>query len=281
MIIKDLLKNGADKLKENNIEGANNISRILFANILNVSKEYLIMHDKEEVMDENIDEFYTDIEKIVEGYPLQYITNNQEFMKLNFYVDENVLIPQPDTEILVEKVLEIVNKNYKNTSINILDLCTGSGAIAISIAKNIQNCMIEASDISNDALNIAKRNAKDNNVNIEFINSNLFERIYNKFDIIVSNPPYIESSIIKTLSRDVQNEPLIALDGGEDGLEFYRKIALNAYKFMKNNGYILLEIGYNQKEKVIEILENIEKYVEIQCIKDYNNNDRVIIAKKR
>lgn len=274
MNIKDLLIFGTKYLKDSNIDEANLKCKILLASILKVSKEYLIIHDLEELAENIVTEFKNKIEEIKSGKPLQYITNKQEFMGLNFYVNENVLIPQPDTEILVE---EVINKIKQNVSSTVLDLCTGSGAIAISIAKNINGLTAFASDISDKALEVAKKNAKDNNVQVNFILSDMLENINSKFDCIVSNPPYIEDSIIKTLPKEVQNEPYIALSGGEDGLKFYRIIAENAKKFLNDNGFVAVEIGYNQKDKVIQIFEN-EGYKNIYSKKDFGGNDRIVIA---
>ena len=202
-------------------------------------------------------------------------------MGIEFYVDEKVLIPQPDTEILVEEVLKIYEKNLnnkeENNNIKILDICTGSGAIAISISKILKNVDITASDISKDALEIAKKNAINNNVEIEFIKSNMFENINNKYNIIVSNPPYIKTDIIKTLDRQVQNEPLIALDGGEDGLEFYRILVKESKKYLKENGFICMEIGFDQKEEVEKLLID-NNYSNIYCKKDLSENDRIVVA---
>ena len=220
------------------------------------------------------------IDKIINGKPIQYITNEQEFMKLKFYVDENVLIPQPDTEILVEKVIN----DIKDKEVKILDLCTGSGVIAISLAKYINTSKIFATDISNKAIQIAKLNAEKNLVHkkIEFILSDMFKNINeDKYDVIVSNPPYIKTEVIKTLDKQVKHEPILALDGGIDGLNFYKIIAENAYKFLNNRGKIYLEIGYDQKDQVIELLKNTLKYKDIICIKDLNLNDRVVIASKK
>lgn len=279
MEIRQAIIENAKILKENNITDSYNIARILMAYTINKPKEYLVINDKEILKDEILHVYNDNIEKIKSGYPLQYITNNQEFMKLNFYVDDNVLIPQPDTEVLVEEVIKICKTKYKDKKIKILELCTGSGAIAISIKKYIENIQILATDISSNALEVAKKNARLNNVEIKFIESNMFEQINGKYDIIVSNPPYIETENLKTLSKDVQCEPSLALDGGIDGLSFYREISQNAYKYLKNNGYLALEIGYNQKNSVIDILEKENKYKEIKCIKDLENNDRVIISR--
>ena len=217
------------------------------------------------------------IDKIINVKQIQYITNEQEFMKLKFYVDENVLIPQPDTEIIVEKVID----EFKDKELKILDLCTGSGTIAISLAKYIERCNILATDISSKAIQIAKLNAEKNQVHkkIEFVLSDMFEEIRkDKFDIIVSNPPYIKTEVIKTLDKQVQNEPKLALDGGINGLKFYEIISKNAYKFLNNNGKIYLEIGYDQKNDVIDLLKKTQKYKDIICIKDLELNDRLIVA---
>ena len=279
MEIRQAIIENAKILKENNITDSYNIARILMAYTINKPKEYLVINDKEILKEEILQLYNSKIEKIKNGYPLQYITNNQEFMKLNFYVDDNVLIPQPDTEVLVEEVIKICKTKYKDKQIKVLDLCTGSGAIAISIKKYLENIQILATDVSSNALEVAKKNARLNDVEIKFIESNMFEKINSKYDIIVSNPPYIEKEILKTLSKDVQCEPIIALDGGTDGLSFYREISQNSYKYLKNNGYLALEIGYNQKNSVIDILKKENKYKDIKCIKDLENNDRVIISR--
>ncbi len=237
-----------------------------------------MIYDNKEVENIDRDRYIKNVKRLILGEPLQYITGIQEFMKLNFLVTKDVLIPRPDTEILVE---EVIRKAENISNPVILDLCTGSGAIAVSLAKYIKNVHICAVDISSKALEIAKKNAELNGVknNIEFIESNLFDKIKErKFDIIVSNPPYIETETIKTLSKDVQSEPKIALDGGKDGLDFYRKIADSGSKYLNRQGYICLEIGYNQRIAVRQILENKKRYVNINCIKDLCGNDRVITA---
>ncbi len=213
--------------------------------------------------------------------PIQYITNKQEFMNLEFYVDENVLIPQPDTEILVEEVINIAKQ--KKEDIQILDICAGSGAIGIAISKNIENAHITMSDISTDALQIAKKNSEKyiSLSKVEFVESNMFESITDKYDVIVSNPPYIQTSVIETLSKNVQKEPILALDGGKDGLSFYKILANEAYKFLNNEGYLCMEIGYDQKEEVIKLLNNTGKYKEIYSKKDLAGNDRIVVATRK
>ncbi len=280
MNIKEIRKIAIENLIKSNIEDSNTKISILLQYLLSMSKTEIMLHENMELDETQKEEIFKCVEEIIEGKPIQYITHHQEFMGLDFYVDENVLIPQPDTEILVEETIHMINR--KNENIRILDLCTGSGAIAVSIenyALDRNIIKIYASDISAEALEIARKNAILNNeeTNIRFIKSNMFENINDKFDIIVSNPPYIETQTIANLSKEVQNEPRIALDGGADGLAFYRIIAKEAKKYLNRNGWILFEIGYNQKEAVSNLLQE-EKHENITCIKDLNGNDRVIMA---
>ena len=343
MRIIDALDDKIRLLKLNKIDDSSIIARELLCFIMHVDKTNLIIHEYDEIENDTLQEFSKEIENIINGKPIQYITHNQEFMGLDFYVDENVLIPQPDTEILVEEVLKIVNNlkdlNIYNTTtkctkatekrkelaeeiadeknmskyedddkIKILDLCTGSGAIAISLDKILNksseennteklkeeycncnkkevknqkcgNAIVFASDISQKALEVAEKNNESNETKVKFILSDLFENIKeNKFDIIVSNPPYIRTNVIKELSKQVKHEPQIALDGGEDGLDFYRNIINEAPKYLKVNGYLCFEIGFDQKEAVINILKDTEKYCNIKAVKDLSGNDRCIIA---
>ena len=267
-----------NKLKEHDIEDYNLKAKLLICKEINKPKEYLVIHDKEELANEKILKIKNNVKKIIEGYPIQYITGKQEFMELNFFVNENVLIPQPDTEILVEEVINI-SKNIENPKI--LDLCTGSGAIAVALKKYINKAKIIASDISQNALDVAKINAKNNNAEIEFIESDLFNNIEKKFNIVASNPPYIKTDVINNLSLEVQNEPHIALDGGQDGLKFYKHIINNAYKYLEKDGCLALEIGYDQKKEVIHLIEDSQKYKEIYSKKDLSGNDRIIVCKRR
>lgn len=279
MTIKETLRKGIIELKINNIQEPSLKARLLLQYILNKPRQYLIIYDNKQLTLRQEVNFFKGIKKLVKGIPLQHITHSQEFMKMTFYVNEDVLIPRPDTEILVEEVIKIAKKiNAKK----ILDLCTGSGAIAVSLAKYIENSQITAVDISTKAISVAKLNAKNNNVEnqITFVESDLFKQLpKEKYDIIVSNPPYIKKEIIKSLDKEVQNEPKIALDGGYDGLDFYRKIINNADEFLKFTGYVCLEIGYDQKDDVLELFESKGKYVDATCKKDLFDNDRVVIAR--
>ena len=280
MVIKEALKKSIELLEENNIEESMLKAKIILANLLSKPKEYLFINEKEK-LDKQVEEsFFEKINELCNNVPLQYLTNSQEFYGLNFYVNNDVLIPRSDTEILVEEVIKHI-KNIKNVenNIKILDMCTGSGIIAIILAKYCENVNITAVDKSEEALNVAIKNAKIHNVyeKINFMKSDMFENLKNKYKIIVSNPPYIEREVINTLSKDVQNEPKMALDGGIDGLEFYKIIEKNTEKFLEKGGEIFLEIGYNQKNSVSQIFS--KKFDSINCIKDLNGLDRVVILK--
>ena len=276
MTIKEILSKGMIMLKGNNIDSPKVKARLLLQYILKKPRQYLIVYDNEEVGKKEQWEYFVNIEKLSNRVPLQHITHTQEFMKMDFYVDENVLIPRPDTEILVEEVIKIAQKINKP---KILDLCTGSGAIAISIAKNIPDTEIYGIDISSKALDIAKKNAKALQANVKFIKSNLFNKLDKmKFDIIVSNPPYIKRRDINYLSEEVRKEPNVALDGGIDGLDFYRKITEQAIDYLKLGSYLCYEIGFDQKDEVIDIINKQQQYSKTYCRKDLGGNDRVIIT---
>ena len=281
MTISDAIKKGMIELKNYNIEEPKLKSRLLMQYVLNETRQYVIVNDMENLEKNREKQYFEGIKILKKGIPIEHITHQKEFMKLNFFVDKNVLIPRQDTEILVEEVIKIAKRiNAKK----ILDLCTGSGAIAVSLAKYLPQTEITAIDISNDALKIAKKNAVSNNVEnqITFISSDMFTNLNEeKFDIIVSNPPYIKTNVIKELDIQVKNEPYIALDGGEDGLDFYKKIINESYQYLKCNGYLCLEIGFDQKFDVIELIENAEKFDGTYSKKDLFDNDRIIITRMR
>lgn len=280
MRLKEVVEKARLDLENNGINDSTIIVKQLLCYVLKIKKEQIIINYENELEDYKIKDIETYIKKIIDGKPIQYIINNQEFMNLNLYVDENVLIPQPDTEILVENIIE----KYKEKKCKILDLCTGSGAIAVALAKYIENAQIVASDISNKAIQIAKLNAEKNLVHkkINFIKSNMFDKInVFDFDVIVSNPPYIKTEVIEKLDKQVKSEPYIALDGGIDGLDFYRIIVNEAPKYLNDNGMIFLEIGYDQKNDLLDLIEKNNNYKETICLKDLSNNDRAIISKKK
>lgn len=276
MTIKQAITKGMIMLKSNNVESPKLKARLLLQYVLDKPRQYIIVYDNKEIDKQQQWQYFVNIEKLTKGIPLQHITHRQEFMKMDFFIDENVLIPRSDTEILVEEVIKIAQKY---NSPRILDLCTGSGAIAISLKKFVPNADITAVDISEKALEIAQKNAEKLEAKINFVKSDLFDKLDNKkFDIIVSNPPYIRKDEIKKLSEEVQKEPKIALDGGEDGLDFYRIIAEQAINYLKTGSFLCFEIGYNQKNDVIKIIEDEQNYKNTYCKKDLYGNDRIIIT---
>ena len=281
MTIKQAMIKGVTILKLEKISTPKLKARLLLQYVLKKPRQYLIVYDNQKLTDKEEQEYLKYIELVAQGEPIEHITHQKEFMKLSFYVDENVLIPRQDTEVLVEEVIKIA-KNIRAKKI--LDLCTGSGAIAVSLAKYLENTQITALDISGKALDVAIANAKNNHVQekITFVESNLFQDLrQEKYDIIVSNPPYIRRKEIATLDKEVRKEPKIALDGGEDGLDFYREIINKGYEYLKYGGYICLEIGYDQKEEVMQIIKDKKQYTETYWKKDLYDNDRVIVTRLR
>jgi release factor glutamine methyltransferase len=265
-------------------------AEVLLAFFLKVDRSFLFAHFSDDLDEKGSDSFFEIIDKRVSGVPVPYITGRKEFMGISFKVNENVLIPRPDTEVLVEETIELANEMQKGlASLEILDLCCGSGAIAVSLAYYLNKAKLTASDISGPALIIAKDNARDYKLTnkIKFVHGDLFEPFKSagfgksQFDIIVSNPPYIKSLEIQTLQREIlENEPLLALDGGESGLDFYAKIIEKAPDFLKKNGCLILEIGYDQKDAVFALLEATGKFKEYKVEKDLAGHDRVVVAKK-
>ena len=221
-----------------------------------------------------------------QGEPLQYIVGSCEFMGLPFVIDSRVLIPRPETEILAERILAIAQQ-AQSSPLGVLDLGTGSGNIAISLAKFIDPCSVTALDISPEALALAKINARKNSVahKINFIRRDMIAYLSDHrpeedpFDILVANPPYISSSHIQQLPREVQHEPRIALDGGEDGLHFYRAIIERAPSILKRGGYLALELGDGQRAALEKLLVNTSAYQDIHFDKDYCGMDRVLLAR--
>lgn len=222
------------------------------------------------------------LEKIInESYPVQYITNSQAFFNEVYYVDENVLIPRQDTEILVEKAIDYIrNEGIKDA----IDLCTGSGAIGISVARNSDIEKVTLIDISEDALDVAYRNIEDNSMEdkITVLQSNLLEEVIKnqiKTDMILSNPPYIKSEDMASLDANVKYEPALALDGGATGMNFYEKIVEQAKYVLNNNGLLIFEIGYDELEQMKELIAKNKEYTMLESVKDYGGNDRVVVCR--
>lgn len=278
MNINEVLKVGRENLLQNDVDPRE--ARLLLAFVLQVRKEELItIH---EISEENYKKYIEIINRRASGEPYAYITGHKEFMKLDFKVNKNVLIPREDTELLVEQMIEIVKQKQNKSDVStpklrILDMCTGSGCIAISLAKILENIEVTAVDISEKALEIAKENAKNNSVEVQFVLSNLFEKIDKKFDIIVSNPPYIQTKVIEELQKEVKNEPILALDGGETGLNFYEEIIEKAPQFLNENGVLVFEIGYDQAIAVSNKMKE-NGFEDITVKKDLGNQDRVVVG---
>ena len=273
MTYREALLSGEKILDMAQIVDAKNDAWLLMEMVCKIDKTFYYVHMDEEIPVDEMKEYESVLKKRAERVPLQYITGEQEFMGLTFYVNSNVLIPRQDTETLVEEAL-----NLAKPGMRILDMCTGSGCIIISILKNKSDIKGVGCDISKQALIVAKENAKLNNVNVAFEYSDLFENIEGKFDMIVSNPPYIRSAEIPSLMPEVaQFEPLKALDGSEDGLEFYRRIIKESKNYLNTDGYIIFEIGNDQGEAVSNML-TYAGYNNVRVIKDLAHNDRVVCA---
>ena len=277
--IKRLLDWTTEYLKKNNIDEPHLEAEILLAHALNTERIRLYI-DFEKVVDKNtLETFKGSIKRRAKGEPSAYITGNKQFMSLNFSITKDVLIPRPETEMLVENVIELSKKIEGKATI--LDIGTGSGAIAVSIAKYIDNSEVVATDFSGKALEVAASNAKKHGVEnkIKFVNADLFPNEVQKFDIIVSNPPYIRTSDIKGLQKEIRDfEPLSALDGGTDGLTYYRKILEKSSEYLKENGAVILEISPELAKDIVSLAKSEFRSKEIKVIKDLNGLDRAVIA---
>ena len=242
--------------------------------VCKIERSYYYVHGEEDITQDAQKEYEIAVQKRAEHIPLQYIIGEQEFMGLRFKVNSNVLIPRQDNETLVEQVLKIVKPGMK-----VLDLCTGSGCVLISVLKNAPELTGMGSDISKTALLVAKENAKLHEVDAEWVRSDLFDNITETFDVIMANPPYIPTGEILSLMPEVRDfEPENALDGGADGLDFYRKIAGQVKDYLNPGGYVYMEIGYDQGEAVSELMRNAG-FTEVEVIKDLARNDRVVKGK--
>lgn len=271
MKYREAMQAGEKILQEAGIVDAKNDAWLLLAMVCRVDHTYYYMHMEEELLQEQQDEYDVVLKKRAEHVPLQYITGEQEFMGLPFKVNSNVLIPRQDTETLVEEALKVIRPGMK-----VLDMCTGSGCILISILKNVMDVEGVGCDISKQALIVAKENAKLNNVVATFERSDLFDHVSETFDVIVSNPPYIRTEELASLMPEVcQFEPVSALDGKEDGLFFYRRMITESREYLNPGGCILFEIGYDQGQAVASMLKEAG-YTEVRVIKDLAQNDRVV-----
>jgi release factor glutamine methyltransferase len=279
MNIENILVKGIAILKNNNIPNPSLDSEILLSESINKDKKYIILNSKKKLNRSQLDSFNTFIDRRKNGEPIAYLTSKKEFWKDEFYVNKDVLIPRPDTEMIIEQVIKTYSKN---SQLQVLDIGTGSGCILLSIIKERPNFYGTGIDISKKSINVSKINAKQLNLanRVKFIHSSVDNFNIGKYDLIVSNPPYIELLNLKYLEKDVINfEPKLALSGGFDGFSKIRKVITRTSTLIKKKGKFILEIGFNQKNRVKEILKEKGFYVN-KVIKDYGKNDRCIISTK-
>ena len=271
MTYRELFEYGKKQLEDAGIEEAALDARLLLEYICHTDRNALLVHG-DSVRSDLEEQFYRMvIEKRAQRIPLQHITGQQEFMGLTFKVNEHVLIPRQDTEILVEEAMR-----YLSDGMRILDICTGSGCILLSLLKYSNECEGLGVDISDDALAVARENAQNLGLEAEFRHSDLLEKVEGKFDMIVSNPPYIETAVIDTLMPEVrEHEPMLALVGREDGLYFYRRIVEQCTSYMARGARLFFEIGYDQGEAVKDMMIH-KGFCEVEIIKDYAGLDRVV-----
>lgn len=274
MNYREAYETGKGTLAAAGIEEAELDARLLLEEICGTDRNTLLVHGDRNVTEEELAQYKEMLEKRSAHIPLQQIIGRQSFMGLDFYVDENVLIPRQDTELLVEEALQELHDGMR-----ILDMCTGSGCILLSLLKYSNDCEGIGADISEEALKVAERNRVQLGLeNAAFIRSDLFEAVEGKFDLLVSNPPYICSDVIDTLMPEVrEHEPRQALDGSADGLHFYRRILADCRAYLKPGGMLLFEIGYDQGEAVKRLMEE-NGFLEVEVKKDYGGLDRVVLG---
>jgi release factor glutamine methyltransferase len=279
MNIENILNEGIKTLKQSKIPNPQLDSEILLSNSIKRDKKYIILNPKELLNSEQVETFKNLIERRRKKEPVAYLINKKEFWKYEFFVNKDVLIPRPDTELIIEQVLKIYSKD---SQLQVLDIGTGSGCILLSILKERPNFYGTGIDISKKSINVSKLNAKQLNLTsrVKFFHSSVDNFKIGKYDLVVSNPPYIELFNLKYLEKDVISfEPKLALSGGFDGFSKIRKVINKAKNLIKKNGKFILEIGFNQKNKVKKILKEEGFYVN-KSIRDYGNNDRCIISTK-
>lgn len=275
MTLGTLLKEGKEALQNAGITEWDLDAWYLLEHVTGVSRSQYFLEPEREVSPEQAETYRKLIEKRSAHIPLQHLTGEQEFMGLTFKVNEHVLIPRQDTEVLVEEALK-----YVRDGMDILDVCTGSGCILLSVLK-LGEKMCRGTlngtgvDLSEEALQVAEENARELQVEVAFLHSDLFTEVKGQYDMILSNPPYIEKAVVETLEAEVRDhEPRMALDGGEDGLDFYRKIAEESVQYLKTGGRLLFEIGYDQGEAVSSLMK--EHFAEVRVIQDLAGLDRVV-----
>jgi len=275
----ELLKEGAAYLAKCAVPDARAEADFILAHILNETRERLYLDREKSLTPATVEQFWNLVRQRGARVPLAYVLKTREFMGLNFYVDPNVLIPRPETELLVEKALMQIQTEFHGNTVRILDLGTGSGAIAVALAVHCPSAVIIATDISEQALAVARYNARQHGVSVDFRQGNLFEPVKGqKFDLIISNPPYVSTEEYLHCSPEVKQEPLLALLGGEDGLDFYRHIAAESDEYLASEGMIILEIGNLQGLKVTKLFA--DRGYRTEVFPDYAGWDRIVLARK-
>lgn len=270
LTLKEALAKAVDKLQQMEVPDADIDAWYLLSYVTGLDRAAFFLHGEEPMAEPDMIRYRDLVTKRGERIPLQHLTGEQEFMGLDFHVNEHVLIPRQDTECLVERVLPYVDGK------RVLDVCTGSGCIAIAIAKLGKPFIVHGVDISEEALAVARQNATELNASVELFAGDLMTKMDGQYDVIVSNPPYIPPSVIEGLMPEVRlHEPMLALDGGQDGLEFYRRIAGQAVTRLALNGRMFLEIGCEQAVAVAEILQK-QGYREVQVFQDLAGKDRIV-----
>jgi release factor glutamine methyltransferase len=289
MTVLEVLNWATDCFRDHGIQNPRLNAELLLACSLNLSREGLYVHLHDPIGEEEKKALEEMINRRLSGEPLQYILGHQEFWSTDLRVDPRVLIPRADTEFLVEQALSILSKISSVKPPTVLEIGTGSGAVAIALSREVRNVFLVATDISRKALRLARQNAKENTVleRIAFIHGDLFSpfRLFEErepFDLILSNPPYIVRSEIGNLAREVKDfEPIVALDGGEDGFDFHRKIISRCPKYLRRGGWLLLEVGQGQAREVSEMLEKTGRFGPIERIQDLSGIERVLKAQKK
>lgn len=276
VLVIELIKDAIQQLEKANIADATVDSWLLSEDILNVKKQNYYMNMGITVNEELAAKYKEAVNKRAEHIPLQHIIGYQQFLDYKILVNENVLIPRPETELLVEKITGFIGNN----EMKVLDMCTGSGCIAIAVDKMCDKASVVGADISKDTLEVAVKNNALNHANVEFTKSDMFSNIEGKYDVIVSNPPYIPTKDVVELEQEVkEHDPLLALDGSDDGLKFYRIISENAVEYLREKGMLFLEIGYDQGKTVPDLLKN-NGFTNIKVFKDLSGLDRMVVAGK-
>jgi release factor glutamine methyltransferase len=293
--VSEILDKTTGYLKKKGIPEPRIDAEVLLAHILKIERLEIYLNLDWQLTEKDLSAYEKLIERRAAREPVAYIVGYKEFMGLKFFLNKEVLIPRPETEILVEKVIEKAQrmkkvKSYgygKDNYITIIDLCTGSGNIAISLARNIESCKIYATDISEGAIQVARRNARFHNVEgkVEFLLGDLFSPL-KKFnlnlavDFVVSNPPYVKSRDLVLLQPEIKKEPVSALEGGNEGLDFYQRIVPEALKYLVDGGYLIMEIGDRQGKAVTDLIKKEKRFSPPLLVRDYAGLDRVVMAQK-